>query len=711
MINIGNNEIRIEVDEQNGLICGLYSPLGKYNLADTNGAGSFCYTLKGDDIKTNEKFVPYADKTAAYNIVSADGNKIMCRNDEFDVDTTYTVNEKSLLIESKSNDARLAQFGLDFNLNFITKNNTSVPGQLLPSSPYTSCDGKKMYFIMPTIDCGFTIIIAKTPCKAWKTLYVGQIKTVQMLSSLPDVFDKESNTAISIEVCFAKTLAECYDVIRKTYECPMICPEITGTFDSYLDVDVIGEADYIIAISKHGEKKIDIKDGKAHLPSDGYGRYEIIPYKNGAAGLDTVVWFGEDVDTLFEKSCDSIRKPYHGDHNLCEGMVWCWSLICYMRDYNSKKYLPIVEDTLKTVMGEREPFIERHTIVPHTLYGTPAYHIYKSVRIQEQFFGISILIEMYKLTKERRYLDFAIVSAKTVIDGYQKEDGSFETFSNRDYTTVCAPMIPIVDLVVLLEEMHDEDAAFFAKSAKKAAEHLFRRGMFFPTEGDDNKVMEDGSISCTALSLLYYCRYIENVPKYVEFSKEVLTLHDWWRSYTPDVRIYMSTMRWWETKWEGDATGNAICCGHAWSIWRAEADLHMAVLTEDPKYFISSWNGYMTNFSKIEEDGTTYACYQPDYFPGGGLEVIRRSLLNLTEKDYAKKYEIVHDYPKNTDNSLSRYVWVRFCATWQGIAVIIKEKERNICLNCKIEGDEIKTSTFVKKIYVFDESGVKTIEK
>lgn len=260
-----------------------------------------------------------------------------------------------------------------------------------------------------------------------------------MLSSLPDIFDEESNTEISIEVCFAKTLAECYDVIQKAYECPMICPEVTGTFDSYLDVDILGEADYVISVSKHGENKVAVKDGKAKIISNGYGRYEIIPYKNDVAGLDTVVWFGEDVDTLFEKSCDAIKAPYHGDYNLCEGMVWCWSLICYMRDYNSRKYISVVEDALKSVMGEKEPFIERQTIVPHALYGTPAYHIYKSVRIQEQFFGISILIEMYKLTKERRYLDFAVAAAKTVIDGYQKEDGSFETFANRDYTTVCAP--------------------------------------------------------------------------------------------------------------------------------------------------------------------------------------------------------------------------------------------------------------------------------
>lgn len=39
----------------------------------------------------------------------------------------------------------------------------------------------------------------------------------------------------------------------------------------------------------------------------------MIPYKDGEAGLDMVIWFGEDMDCLFEKSCDTIRKPYHCD--------------------------------------------------------------------------------------------------------------------------------------------------------------------------------------------------------------------------------------------------------------------------------------------------------------------------------------------------------------------------------------------------------------
>ena len=36
----------------------------------------------------------------------------------------------------------------------------------------------------------------------------------------------------------------------------------------------------------------------------------------------------------------------------------------------------------------------------------------------------------------------------------------------------------------------------------------------------------------------------------------------------------------------------------------------------------------------------------------------------LSSEDIPKRYEITHGYPRHFDNSLSRYVWARACATW-----------------------------------------------
>lgn len=80
----------------------------------------------------------------------------------------------------------------------------------------------------------------------------------------------------------------------------------------------------------------------------------------------------------------------------------------------------------------------------------------------------------------------------------------------------------------------------------------------------------------------------------------------------------------------------------------------MYKLTKDRKYF-----DFAASSAK-----TMINCYQPDYFTGGGYTGTREALKQLSSEDIPKRYEITHGYPKHFDNSLSRYVWARACATW-----------------------------------------------
>lgn len=131
--------------------------------------------------------------------------------------------------------------------------------------------------------------------------------------------------------------------------------------------------------------------------------------------------------------------------------------------------------------------------------------------------------------------------------------------------------------------------------------------------------MEEGSISCTALSLLYYCRNVRREKRYLEKAKEILDLHENWVIETPICQMKCSTLRWWETQWEGDADGPAICAGHAWTIWRAEADYLYYSLTGEEEYLRKAFNGFLTNLSKIDSAGKSYATYNPDFINGGGF--------------------------------------------------------------------------------------------
>lgn len=669
---ISNADFSISIDPKDGLIKRFFTNLGNDNFADKKiGFGGVRYTLKNDDIKTEEPFILYKDKLAVYESVKISENSACCVNSELGIMTTFTLEKDGLMIESNASNDELSQFGIDLNLNFLGKKNGTYLGQLLPSSPYTSYTGKRMYEIMSVIGQGFCAVLPMTEYTMWKIDYSSYcaghyINGFQVMSSMDKTFGEEREKKISLKLIFAETIEECYQKIQEFYKLPMALPSVTGTFNEKLCVDVLGEADAVRVLLDGKEETVPVKNGKAEITSLGYGRHRIIPCISGVEGLDTQIWFGKDVKELFRKSCASIRKPYHGDDNLCEGMVWCWSLLCYMNQYGDTRYLSQVKDALKTVMCEDTELVERQSILPYATDTFPAYHIYKSKRVQEQFFGISILTEMYKLTKEEKYIDYAVSAAKTMIDQYQSEDGAI--VPETDYTTVCAPMIPIVDLALIFREKDSELYGYFTSSAKKIADFLVKRDLHFPTEGEVSEIndeeMEEGSISCTALSVLYYCRYIEYKKEYIDFAEKVLKLHDYFVTYTPDAKLYHSTMRWWENIWEGDGTGPAICAGHAWTIWRAEADYHFGVLTGNDEYLKKSFNGFITNFSKIDPEGRSFACYQPDYFAGGGFEEVRTSLKQLSEEDLPKKYELTHDYPKHFDNSLSRYVWVRACATW-----------------------------------------------
>ena len=667
-----NAHIRALFSPEEGWITGLYSALGPYNLADKRGFGGIRYTLQTDDITTDEPFVLYKDRKAGYTACTVSGDTAVCENTHLGFHTQFTLEEDVLVIRSHAENAALSQFGIDLNFNFLGKKNGTYVGQLIPSSPYTSATEDRLYYILPIVNGGFCGIVSLTPGSLWRLDYSPYcsghyINGLQIMSSTDKAFGRESGKALTLKLFFAKTIEECYDRIRQLFGCPMILPGVTGTFGDSLTVDVLGGADTVRVLLDDRQETVPVQDGKSIIHRRGYGRHTLIPSAGGAAGLDTQVWFGEDARTLFEKSCDAVKEPYHGDDNLCEGMSWCWAMLQYMNLYGSRKYLDTVRTALKTVMCDGVEPLDRQTILPYSVDGLPPYHIYHSDRVQEQFFGVSMLTEMYRLTKETVYLDYAVHSAKAMIEIYQRADGAIAP--KTDYTTVCAPIIPIIDLARLFWEQQDEaQYRYFAAAAEKMADYLVRRDLHFPTEGEISDVndeeMEEGSISCTALSVLYYCRYIERRQEYIDFAEKILRLHDHWITYTPDVRLYRSTMRWWETIWEGDGTGPAICAGHAWTIWRAEADYHMAVLTGNEAYFRKSLNGFMTNLSKITADGSSYACYQPDYFTGGGHEGTRRSRKQLSAEDYPKRYELTHDYPRHTDNSLSRYMWARACATW-----------------------------------------------
>lgn len=432
-----------------------------------------------------------------------------------------------------------------------------------------------------------------------------------------------------------------------------------------------------------------LSDGVHELKLTEYGLHTVYPRRGDVQGLSTTVWYGEDDGMLFKKSMDSMKQPYHSDYNLCEGGMFLWAMLSYMRRYKSRAYEKVARDELAIILGENGHNVQRKTILPYeTEY--PAYHISGSDRIQEQFTGISILLEAYKVFGDEKYLNHAVLSLNELACNRIDESGEIWCTcgsDHADYTTVCAPIITIADMALYLEEKGDNRSDFFKELCVKVADYLVKRGFAFPTEGatskEKNREYEDGSISCTALSVLYVCLKIKYKREYVDFAEKILKFHNAWAIYTPDARMYQSSFRWWETVWEGDGEGCAICAGHAWTIWRAEALYFYGLITSDDKALLDSWNGFVTNFAKITADGVSYSCYEADFIRGGGQEWAKGNLLQLEGEDLSTKYVLAHGYPKHSDSSLSRYAWARYDATWQDTAAIVYYGGKVIGINAR----------------------------
>lgn len=306
----------------------------------------------------------------------------------------------------------------------------------------------------------------------------------------------------------------------------------------------------------------------------------------------------------------------------------------------------------------RAPIPERHTYLGKEF---SPFHLYESDRVQDAFALTQLYLFAAESYGDDAFLDHAIRIAEAHIADNIDENGrvyclTADGKSVHDYTTVIAPLQALVDLCIFLDKHGDSRAARYREVCCKIADYLVARGLDFPTEGvpPHARWTEDGSIACTALSLLYAYWHIERRPAWLEMAGKVLDYHEAWAMDVPDVRMNGSSYRYWETQWEGDGEGRAINSGHSWTLWRAEALYYWALITRDARRLTQSWNGYEVTRCKYAPDGRTFACFTPDFIP-----------------DRPRRFELTHCYPRNPDRSLAFYLWPRAVDSWLRTAAVL----------------------------------------
>jgi len=620
---------------------------------------SLSYTLKTDDITKGAK---------------PQGTPYLSREGFFDENGYNSATKSELTVEPveggikiclKTESDELSEFGLNLPFDFMGfKNRGGWRKQYLFNSPYSSKNNEHIYAYLTNPEQKNLMIVFCGPADGWKmdySLFLGghYFYNLKALASFDKAYGTQSeNKELTLYVFEVNSFTAGLKKVSEIKNLPVLYYDKSG-----------GQAGEEITLKSFGECD-EIQIGGVSRPFDGEYRYkidregevDIIPFYKGKRGLDCTVYGYKNIKNLYFRSMQSVSMSdiAQTDGNLCEHQCWVSAMLRYMIRYGANEaYEKLVKAELDVICETDESkALPRRTILnkPHGRF--PAYNVYQSGRVQEQFFGVTILFDAYKYFKDEKYLSYATKALDCLVENYQKNDGRIETYtewsdSYDDYSTVCAPIIPLIDASLFYSDKDRKKSDYYLNSASKLAEYLYKRGLNFPTEGgattEAETEMEDGSISCTALSLLYYCAKAERRPDYIAKAKEILDIHESWVIKTPLAPMYRSTLRWWETKWEGDEDGNALCCGHSWTIWRAEADYWYYYLTGDRKYFVKSYNGFMSNFAKIDKNGKSYSCYQPDYITGGGF----------TDDSSEVEFRIAKGFPRRSDSGLSRYVWVR----------------------------------------------------
>lgn len=634
---------------------------------------SVSITLNTDDIRYTRlnTTTPYESRRANLSFKCDKEDGYILHNEELMITLDVTFKENIIYLDLETKNDELSEFGLNLPFNFMgKKNGGDYSSQYLFNSAYRSIDNKFKFCFINSIKRKDIVVAFLSEADGWKIDYSPWVGghyfiNLKCLANFDQAYNLGSfRKHLSLALVLVDKVESSYNHLAALYNLPVLSYKKSYTFSGEGEVFIHGKCDRIEYVKDGKVIKVDEVKGDTYHYSNIEGKVFLVPYYQNNRGLDVSILGIKDLKEMIMTSNDFVANcNIVNHHNLCEGQFWALAMLKSLNHFENKEIYHKKLKEFFDILLPKDPsnYIERLSFVDHQDNGLPDYSVYKSTRIQEHFAGVSILLEAYKVYKDKYYLEYATKALDSLLDNYQKCSGAIVTSycdKDEDYSTVTCIIFPIIDMAnTFKEEGYIKLYEKYRTSATRLADFIYKRGMNFPTEGGSSSLaepqMEDGSISCAALSLLYYSAKIERREDYILKAKEILDLHDLWIMKVCDANVFYSTNRWWETRWEDYENGPALCCGHGWTIWRSEADYWYYYLTKDENYLIKCLNGFTSNLAKYKSNGDSISCYQIDMIPGGGY----------LRGNAAIKYEINPTDSGKTDLEVSRYVYARMFDT------------------------------------------------
>lgn len=561
------------------------------------------------------------------------------------------------------------RMGLKMDLNLLDLNTGSNwQEQCMPTTIYTDPDYEYAYFIFTTSDGRYMTLCVNGPLAAWriKYSYEGHRMTgFQVLSQADDVRCDGKKMlpvvdSLDLVIGFPGSIGEAFREISETLGICIAMPKVSGGFSgSKIPYTLFGKAEEIRVEDPSGTE-IGANNGEIAL--EDLGEYAVITRSENGRQHRSSVLCQEEWEPMFDKVNRFYARYFQHECGAFSRVIWKNTLSpkdgltfegvefgdpeqlmsCRTGEFGGFSAWAMIKNCLlfgekPDLMSSIDRYINHWALnrdggrvayngaictQPTEFLGRKysAYHLYHEVNYpQHELFLMEQFADYYFLTREKRMAEDLKNLVMHFIGDHMDERGSVLCQNTPegeavDYSTVHIALAGLLCALKVLrqEGMKEQDEVY--RACVKLADHVCARGLGFPTEGEP--CTEDGSMACTVVTLLLAYSELQAKPEYLAKAKEILDAHKMLEMVSGDCRMNGSSIRFWETQYESRDWGPSINAGHAWTIWTAEAKARLAVLSGDFDLLRESYNGFVTNFRKIESSGAMPSCYTPDMIPG-----------------------------------------------------------------------------------------------
>lgn len=411
--------------------------------------------------------------------------------------------------------------------------------------------------------------------------FMNNIKTPSRHKSSPKVFKANTTYEYKVFLKLVRDKAELYKFVKE-------CANITVNMPEKLTFEIGEPINYRY---NTGEYSITDSYGKSYnTPCDlPHGRYTL----TAPQMAETRIFIRKDWHYYLDcarRSAETCQQKI-GTHT--ESWYGYFSRIAYAKHIKDSEY------TAKLTHEFDEFFKSTTRRIRHTMLKPKAL----PHRLQNCSGMASLLVDMYELTGEIKYLEFAEDMAWWLMK-LQADDGSYRSHGTH-YTCVIYPAKSMLELAIAEKNAgrYDKYALYF-NSAYRAIDELRIMRDNIGTEGE--MTFEDGMISCSALQLGFLALLLDKDKRapFVEVAELLINKHKCLEQHLiPDARTKGATLRFWEARYDINMPANMMNSPHGWTSWKTYATYYLYLLTGKVEYLKDTMDTLGACMQMIDENG------------------------------------------------------------------------------------------------------------